>query len=429
MFFRNMEENILKSLRRGELIPGIPRNETDKQGPPKEPRAAPSAPIVRIRTISAMDEHMLAQVNQAPSSISTLTSKPARIVRTSSVDGRPPLPIRKSKDDESASSDSNLAAATTSTAIVVNAATKPQASEPLEETRDEKTIVSSSRNSTMSHIRRNTGGTIYVKNTMDNPDIQATIKCVCAVYRSHIVESVKRKPVRSPVSVQSVPHDVEVFSDDYQTYSRRRSDLDVPLLIEIEAFYDEFFKRSQLEHDTIIMSLIYVERLIKETNGVLTPTPDNWRSILCSCMILASKVWDDLSMWNIDFSNVSAASGLSLFSLQRINQLEIALLTSLNFRVEVAASEYAKYYFLIRTMLIRSGMLDHDPSLLSSQEAQKLENRTQHYQDDKLKSRREYNRSRRHKSVDWSAIGNHVNQPKVTGPVLKDSVCLEQLSN
>ena len=194
-----------------------------------------------------------------------------------------------------------------------------------------------------------------------------------------------------------------------------------------------------MEHDTIIMSLIYVERLIKETNGALTPAPHNWKSVLFSCMVLSSKVWDDLSMFNLDFSNVSmscgnSSSGLSAFSLQRTNALEVAVLQTLNFNVRVAASEYAKYYFLIRTMLIRSGLLDErispgDPpkatpadalpaasgNLNSNNEGgQRLEHRTSQYQDS-LK--------RRAKSVDWTFGASSA----VTEPVLQDSVCLEQL--
>jgi hypothetical protein len=46
---------------------------------------------------------------------------------------------------------------------------------------------------------------------------------------------------------------------------------------------------------------------------------------------------------------------MSSFTVQRINQLEVALLSSLRFDVRVPASEYAKYYFLIRTMQFRSG--------------------------------------------------------------------------
>lgn len=109
-----------------------------------------------------------------------------------------------------------------------------------------------------------------------------------------------------------------------------------------------------MESDCIIMSLIYVERLIKKTGGKLRPRSENWRSLLFSCMILSSKVWDDLSMWNVDFSQ-SCPPGVT-FSLQRINELELAVLHALSFQVKVPASEYAKYYFLLRSMLIKSGL-------------------------------------------------------------------------
>jgi len=102
------------------------------------------------------------------------------------------------------------------------------------------------------------------------------------------------------------------------------------------------------------MSLIYVERLIKVTKGALRPRASNWRSLIFSCMILSSKVWDDLSMWNVDFSQ-SCPKGVS-FPLKRINDLELSVLKALGFQVKVPASEYAKYYFLLRSMLIKSGL-------------------------------------------------------------------------
>jgi hypothetical protein len=109
-----------------------------------------------------------------------------------------------------------------------------------------------------------------------------------------------------------------------------------------------------MELDCIVISLIYIERLIKLTDGKLKPTPFNWKSLLFSCMVLSSKVWDDLSMWNADFSKIGP-SGMT-FSLRRTNELEIALLTALEYKTKVGASEYAKYYFLLRSMLCRSGL-------------------------------------------------------------------------
>jgi Cyclin, N-terminal domain len=127
-----------------------------------------------------------------------------------------------------------------------------------------------------------------------------------------------------------------------------------PSLDQITTFYRDVFRRAQMEHDCIIISLIYVERLIKQTQGSIRPRTSNWRSVLFSCMVLASKVWDDLSMWNADFSQTCPA-GIE-FSLARINELEIAVLNSLEYKTKVVASEYAKYYFLLRSMLIKSGL-------------------------------------------------------------------------
>lgn len=171
-----------------------------------------------------------------------------------------------------------------------------------------------------------------------------------------------------------------------------------------------------MEHDTLIMSLIYVERLIKETNGRVSPTPDTWESVLFSCMVLASKVWDDLSMWNVDFSNVSMASNSkSQFSLKKINQLEFSVLACLNFNVKVNASEYAKYYYYIREMLAKSGLMEHADSPLKKKETKFLDSHTnqstQIVRPDRTRAR----------SFDLNCLGPHKEHE---GP---DSVCLEQL--
>lgn len=128
----------------------------------------------------------------------------------------------------------------------------------------------------------------------------------------------------------------------------------VPSLDVISSFYRDVFHRSQMETDCIIMSLIYAEKLIRATNGGVRPRIGNWRSALFASMIMSSKVWDDLSMWNADFSQ-TCPSGMH-FSLQRINELELAMLNCLKFDVKVPAGEYAKYYFLLRSMMIRSGL-------------------------------------------------------------------------
>ena len=152
------------------------------------------------------------------------------------------------------------------------------------------------------------------------------IKCVCGVYRAHLVQA-----ERSAIMGMNATHHIVHGADVHAIFHDRRSPGDyryldttsVPSLDAITDFYRSIFLRSQMEVDCIIISLIYIERLIKLTNGKLTPSSNNWRSILFSCMVLASKVWDDLSMWNCDFSKIGP--GGVIFSLSRTNELEIAL--------------------------------------------------------------------------------------------------------
>ena len=179
------------------------------------------------------------------------------------------------------------------------------------------------------------------------------------MYRAHILSSEKAGNV-DQLDKYMVFNDLdsEQGQDDFRSIDNHLSQLKpfykVPSLDEVATFYRDIFYKAQMESDCIIMSLIYVERLIKRTNGALRPRASNWRSLIFSCMILSSKVWDDLSMWNADFSQ-SCPPGVS-FPLKRINQLEVAILNALTFQVKVPASEYAKYYFLLRSMLIKSGL-------------------------------------------------------------------------
>lgn len=219
--------------------------------------------------------------------------------------------------------------------------------------------------------KRNTCGTIYIGTTLSAPDKDALIKCVCGVFRAHLLQS--------DVATGSAGADINTSPylltprqvSKYAAFKDRRPHGDyrcldtgsIPTLDAITDFYRHVFLRSQMEIECIIISLIYVERLIKISKGELRPRRDNWRSILFSCMVLASKVWDDLSMWNCDFSKIGP-SGMA-FTLQRTNELEVALLSALEYRVKVGASEYAKYYFLLRGMLCRSGLANDDLTRLN----------------------------------------------------------------
>lgn len=150
-------------------------------------------------------------------------------------------------------------------------------------------------------------------------------------------------------------------------------------------------------------------------------------------MVMASKVWDDLSMWNKDFSHV-CPSGLK-FPLKRINELELALLNCLKFNVKVLASEYAKYYFLMRSMLIRSGLVGEELMTmkpLDNEGAKRLEFITTNY---KPLPKPEKASQRRSKSVGEAtrvanpSIQKGGNTNQLTWRPISKQVNLEQVVN
>ena len=64
------------------------------------------------------------------------------------------------------------------------------------------------------------------------------------------------------------------------------------------------------------------------------------------CLCVASKVWDDDSLENIHFPKV-----MSDVTINMINKLEQTFLdVFLDYDLVVKGSEYAKYYFIMRTL-------------------------------------------------------------------------------
>lgn len=113
---------------------------------------------------------------------------------------------------------------------------------------------------------------------MSKQDNNATIQCVCIVIRAHMLDAAKHK--------STVSADYDVFRDSaYVLNNLEREDKQhhslslVPSLAVVKEFFTHIFSKSQLESDCIIMALIYVERLVKETKGRLCIRYDNWRSM------------------------------------------------------------------------------------------------------------------------------------------------------
>jgi hypothetical protein len=117
----------------------------------------------------------------------------------------------------------------------------------------------------------------------------------------------------------------------------------VPRLEEVHTFLSDLFHKAQLSAECSIVCLIYVERLMEMANVPLLKT--TWKTVMLCGMLLASKVWQDLSSWNVEFSEI-----MPQYSLNSINKLERTFCEEIKWDLYISSSAYAKYYFALRSL-------------------------------------------------------------------------------
>jgi len=156
---------------------------------------------------------------------------------------------------------------------------------------------------------------------MASPDHHKTITCICGVYRAHIAESTRMDAhaldlitfCDAPAHAEEAHEKEEDRNQEHeheQQHQQQRSQRDthVPPLNVIVDFVTHVFQKGKLEPECLITSLVYIERLMRHSRGRVRPHPTNWKSVLFSALVLASKMLDDMSMWNVDFANLMNSS-------------------------------------------------------------------------------------------------------------------------
>jgi hypothetical protein len=156
---------------------------------------------------------------------------------------------------------------------------------------------------------------------------------------------------------------------------RIREKYEIPTENEIYEFAHCLFKSVQLSSECSIVCLIYIERLMEISRVPLLAI--TWRPIFMCGLLLASKVWQDLSSWNIEFASVYPQ-----YSLDAINRLELQFVRLVKWDLYISSSQYAKYYFALRSLVEKpdfrqryNRMVGGVDSVEASQ-ARKIEERT-----------------------------------------------------
>ena len=106
---------------------------------------------------------------------------------------------------------------------------------------------------------------------------------------------------------------------------------------------------SKMEKEIPLIALIYLERLLTRTGILMNKL--NWRRLILVTMIIASKLWDDDSLENEHFPKV-----MKDVTVKEINSFERVFLDLIGYDLTVKGAEYAKYYFILRTIAQMNGI-------------------------------------------------------------------------
>lgn len=112
-----------------------------------------------------------------------------------------------------------------------------------------------------------------------------------------------------------------------------------------------FHRLGKSSEECLIIALVLINRVLGFGNIELNPY--NWKRIIIASLMIAHKSWDDYALKSIDFVYLWSRVIRSEINptMIQMNQIEIQILSIIDFNVFVSPRLYAKYYFSLRSLL------------------------------------------------------------------------------
>jgi len=180
--------------------------------------------------------------------------------------------------------------------------------------------------------KSNSTSSVYAKGVITEPSLSDIISSVSTMLHCQMMRDMSSDTVKKKM----FPYFCE------ETYTGKEIK-EIPSVKTIFSFLKQVFEVGQFHPECCVISLVYINRLIGVTGLPLTQS--NWKPVTVSALVLAQKVWDDTPLINADFSILYPA-----LTVKAINTLERRFLDLLDFKLSVAPSLYAQYYFELRSI-------------------------------------------------------------------------------
>ena len=116
-----------------------------------------------------------------------------------------------------------------------------------------------------------------------------------------------------------------------------------PAVEDVMRFIRDVMDKMQLTTECIVIGLIYLEKVM--LTGKIEIRDCNWKPLVFTATLLASKFWEDIIWYNVDF-----VENLKMYSLKSINRLESEFLSLCNYNIYVSAEAYEQYQEQVRSI-------------------------------------------------------------------------------
>jgi hypothetical protein len=108
-----------------------------------------------------------------------------------------------------------------------------------------------------------------------------------------------------------------------------------PAKVTLQYFFGRIKRYSKIEESTLIIILIYADRMCT-TSGIIL-NPHNIHRIILGCLLLAIKYNEDIYFTNEQYAKIGGVS------LEELNRLESNSIVLLNFKLYISEDLFQKY--------------------------------------------------------------------------------------
>ena len=115
---------------------------------------------------------------------------------------------------------------------------------------------------------------------------------------------------------------------------------------DVSRFIKKIFYYMELETELMIVALIYLEKIIATSS--LEIRYSNWRPLVFTSIMLASKFIKDIHFWNADFSQ-----DLNMYSKKSLKVMEEEFFSHCDYNLFVSELQFTECYESVRQVLSR----------------------------------------------------------------------------